>query len=64
MNKKTFIYILITLFSLPILLHVYNPPMKLEVVGLVIGSIGYFISPILIFGTLIWLIYKSTKNNE
>lgn len=64
MNKRTLLYILITLFSLPILLHVYNPSMKLEGLGFLLGAIGYYISPILIFGTLLWLIYKSTKSNE
>lgn len=62
MNKKALTYILITLFSLPILLHVYNPSMKLEAFGFLLGVIGYYISPILIFGTLIYLIKKSLKN--
>lgn len=61
MRKNTIIYILITLLSLPILLHVYNPSMELGGLGLFLGGVGYFISPILIFGTLIWLIVKSTK---
>lgn len=62
MNKKTITYILITLFSLPILLHVYNPSLKLEGLGLFLGFIGFYLSPILIFGTLIYLILKSLKN--
>ncbi len=61
MRKNTIIYILITLLSLPILLHVYNPSMELGGLGLFLGGIGYFVSPILMFGTLIWLIIKSTK---
>lgn len=62
MNKKTILYILITIFSLPILLHVYNPSVKLESLGLLLGGIGYYISPILIFFTFISLIIKSLKN--
>ena len=62
MNKKALTYVLITLFSLPILLHVYNPSMKLEGLGFLLGAIGYYISPILIFGTLIYQIKKSLKN--
>lgn len=62
MNKNALIYILITLFSLPILLHVFNPSLKLEGLGFLLGVIDYYVSPILIFGTLFWLIYKSQKN--
>ena len=61
MNKNTIQYTLITLFSLPILLHVYNPSMELGGLGLLLGGIGYYASPVLIFGTLIWLIIKSGK---
>ena len=61
MNKKALIYSVITLFSLPILLHVYQPSWKLEGLGMLLGGIGFFISPILIFGTLLWLIFKSLK---
>ena len=62
MNKNALIYILITLFSLPILLHVFNPSLKLEGLGFLLGVIGYYVSPILIFATFIWLIIKSLKN--
>ena len=62
MNKKTILYALITLFSLPILLHVYNPSMKLEGLGFLLGAIGYYVSPVLIFGILISLIIKSLKD--
>lgn len=40
-------------FSLPILLHLYNPSMQLGGFGLLLGMIGYIVSPILLFATMI-----------
>jgi len=45
--------------SLPILLHVYNPSMKLGGMGLLLGIIGMTISPLILFGILIYLIIKA-----
>ena len=56
--------ITIILLSLPILLHVYNPSMKLGGFGLLLGGIGYFVSPIVIFGTLFYLLYQSFQNKQ
>jgi hypothetical protein len=40
------------LLALPILLQVYQPRIALEAWGLLLGSIGYVISPIILFGVL------------
>jgi len=53
--------ILLVLLSAPILLHVYQPAWKLEGFGIALGFWGMYISPILIFGTLIFLVIKSWK---
>jgi len=45
--------------SLPILLHVYNPSMELGALGLLLGIIGMTISPIILFGILIYLIIRA-----
>ena len=47
------------ILSLPILLHVYQPSMRLEGLGFILGFIGMTISPILLFGVLILLILSS-----
>ena len=53
--------LLLILFSLPIFLHVYNPAMKLGGFGLLLGMIGYYISPILILLSFIYLFKQSGK---
>ncbi len=58
--KKSYLY-LILICSLPILLHVYNPSMKLGALGLFLGFWGLYISPIIIFGFLFYLILKANK---
>ncbi len=50
--------ILLVLFSLPVLLHVYNPSMQLGGLGLLLGVIGMTISPLLIFGVLLKYVYE------
>lgn len=54
---------LITAFilSLPILLFIYQPSMQLGGFGLLLGMIGMTISPIIIFGILLTLIFKSLQ---
>ena len=57
MNKKGNIIIII-IASLPILLHVFNPSMELGALGLFLGGWGMFISPVVIFGFLFYLLFK------
>lgn len=53
--KNRTVVLAVILFSLPIFLHVYNPSMQLGGLGLFLGGIGYYISPILILVVLIYL---------
>jgi hypothetical protein len=50
--------VLLVLLSLPILLPVYNPSLRLEWLGLVLGTIAITISPILLFGSLLYLVSR------
>ena len=60
--KSRKILILAFILSLPILLHVYNPSMTLgPFLGILLGVIGWTISPLILFGILIYLIIKSQK---
>jgi hypothetical protein len=50
------------ILSLPILLHVYNPSMTLgPLFGFLLGYIGWTISPLILFGTLLYLIVNAKK---
>ncbi len=50
------------ILSLPILLHVYNPSMTLgPFLGFLLGYIGMTISPLILFGTLLYLIINAKK---
>jgi hypothetical protein len=44
------------LLSLPILLHVYNPSMRLEWLGLLLGIIGMTLSTLILLGALAYLV--------
>jgi hypothetical protein len=50
---KHFLLILLVLFSLPILLHVYNPSMQLGGLGIFLGVIGMTVSPVILFVCLL-----------
>lgn len=47
--------------SLPILLHVYQPSMRLEAFGLLLGITGMTVSPLILFGALGYLVYKQWR---
>jgi hypothetical protein len=49
------------ILSLPILLHVYNPSMRLEAFGLLLGIIGMTLSPLILFGALAYLVYNEWR---
>jgi len=49
------------LLSLPILLHVYQPSMRLEWFGLLLGIIGMTVSPAILFGSLGYLVYSQWR---
>ncbi|HUS96380.1 MAG TPA: hypothetical protein VMX97_06555 [Hyphomicrobiaceae bacterium] len=50
--------ILAVLLSLPALLFIYQPSMKLGGVGLLLGIIGMTISPLILFGALAYFVYN------
>ena len=49
---------MLVLLSLPILLHVYQPAWQLGGLGLILGTIGMSISPLILFGSLLYMIGK------
>jgi hypothetical protein len=50
--------IALALLSLPILLHVYQPAWQLGGWGLILGTIGMSLSPLVLFGALLYMIGK------
>lgn len=58
MFNSKIVLVLIFLFSLPILLFVYQPSMRLGGFGLFLGAIGMTVSPLILFGVLVTFIYK------
>ncbi len=60
MGKKL-LAVALVLLSLPILLFVYNPSMQLGGFGLLLGIIGMTVSPLVLFGSLLYLVKKLWK---
>ena len=60
MNDLTrrILLVLLVLLSVPILLPVSNPPLRLEGLGLILGAIAITISPVLLFGSLLYLVTR------
>jgi hypothetical protein len=50
--------LLVIIAGLPILFHVFNPSAELGGIGLFLGFWGMFISPVVIFGFLLYLLLK------
>jgi hypothetical protein len=48
----------LVLSSLPILLHVYQPAWQLAGLGLILGTIGMSVSPLILFGSLLYMVGK------
>jgi len=46
------------LLSLPVLLHVYQPTLRLGGPGLILGGIGMTLSPLILYGALLYVIGK------
>ena len=55
---RRFVLAALAALSLPILLHVYQPAWKLEGWGLILGVIGMSLSPLILFGALLYMIGK------
>ena len=55
---KRMLLVLLVLLSLPILLAVYNPSLQLGGVGLILGGIAMTISPLVLFGSLLYLVTR------
>jgi len=49
------------LFSLPVLLFIYQPTLQLGAFGMLLGVIGMTLSPLFIFGILLALILRASK---
>lgn len=61
MLKNKIVVVLLILLSLPILLPLYNPSMELGALGMILGIIGTFISPVVIFGTFGYLLVQAFR---
>ena len=55
---KRMLLVLLVLLSLPILLPLYNPPLRLEGLGLILGGIAVTVSPVVLFGALLYLVTR------
>jgi len=55
---KRILLVLLVLLSLPILLPVYNPSLQLEGLGVILGGIAMTISPLLLFGSLLYVVTR------
>ena len=58
---KRILLILLVLLALPILLHVYNPSMRLGGFGILLGVIGMTISPVILFAALLYTVSRLWK---
>ena len=50
--------VVLAVLSLPILLHVYQPAWQLGGWGLILGTIGMSLSPLILFGSLLYMVGK------
>ena len=50
--------IVLILLSLPILLHVYQPAWQLGGLGLILGTIGMSLAPLILFVSLLYMVAK------
>ena len=55
---KRMLLVLLVLLSLPIVLPVYNPALRLEGLGFILGGIGMTLSPVVLFGSLFYLVTR------
>lgn len=55
---KRILLVLLVLLSLPILLPVYNPSLQLEGLGFILGGIAMTLSPVVLFGSLLYLVTR------
>jgi len=55
---KRVVLILLVLLSLPVLLHIYQPPLQLGPWIFSLAWVGQKISPILLFGALAYVVIK------
>ena len=55
---KRMLLVLLVLLSLPIVLPVYNPSLRLEGWGFLLGGIAVTISPLVLFGSLFYLVTR------
>jgi hypothetical protein len=55
---KRMLLVLFVLLSLPIMLPVYNPSLQLEGVGFILGGIAMTLSPVVLFGSLLYLVTR------
>ena len=57
-----FIKLVILLFCLPIFFVVFNPNLELGGLGILIGIIGTYISPFLLFGLVLYFMFFKNKD--
>lgn len=57
-NTGKYLSIAAFVLSLPALLFIYQPSMQLGGIGLLLGAIGMYLTPIAIFGGLGYWVYR------
>jgi hypothetical protein len=55
---KRVVLVLLVLLSVPALLHIYQPPLRLGAALFALGWVGQTISPIILFGALAYVVIK------
>jgi hypothetical protein len=57
-RMKRVVLVLLVALSLPALLHIYQPPLRLGAALFALGWIGQTVSPIILFGALAYVLVK------
>jgi hypothetical protein len=60
-HMKRVALILLVLLSLPALLHIYQPPLRLGAALFTLGWIGQTVSPIILFWALAYIVIKEWR---
>ncbi len=58
------VLVALVLLALPLLLVIYNPDMRLTPSTLVLGIIGFTVSPLVLFGSLAYMVHKEWRADE
>ena len=54
-DMKRYLIVAMVVLCLPVLLHIYQPGWQLGGLGLMLGAIGYTLSPLILFSALMYV---------